>query len=84
MVPLPHSGLAEKAIMQRYWGLRGAKLNAAIWALACFSIMIFGYNQSVAGGVLTTVSFQRQFPQMDTIDAKGAEEKHKATIQGKV
>lgn len=45
--------------------------------------MIFGYNQAVAGGVLTTVSFQRQFPEMDTIDTTGAEQHHNATIQGR-
>lgn len=68
--------------MQRYWGLRGSKLNAAIWGLACFCIMIFGYNQAVAGGVLTTESFQRQFPQIDTIDTTGSQEKYNSTIQG--
>ncbi|KAK5172248.1 uncharacterized protein LTR77_003886 [Saxophila tyrrhenica] len=70
--------------MQPYFGLRGSKLNAAIWALACFCIMIFGYNQAVAGGVLTSESFQKQFPQMDTVDTEGAEKKHNATIQGTV
>ena len=68
--------------MKRYWGLQGSGLNAAIWGLSCFCIMIFGYNQAVAGGVLTTVSFQRQFPEMDTIDTKGAQQHHNATIQG--
>ena len=69
--------------MKRYWGLQGSGLNAAIWGLSCFCIMIFGYNQAVAGGVLTTVSFQRQFPEMDTIDTKGAQQHHNATIQGR-
>ena len=69
--------------MQHYWGLRGSKLNAAIWGVACFCIMIFGYNQAVAGGVLTTESFQSQFPQMDTIHTTGAQQKYNSTIQGK-
>ena len=54
--------------MQRYWGLKGSGLNAAIWGLSCFCIMIFGYNQAVAGGVLTTKSFQAQFPEINTIE----------------
>ena len=69
--------------MQHYWGLRGSKLNAAIWGVACFCIMIFGYNQAVAGGVLTTESFQSQFPQMDTIHTTGAQQKYNSTTQGK-
>ncbi len=69
--------------MKRFWGLRGRWLNAAIWALAMFAIMIFGYNQAVAGGVLTTASFNRQFPEMDVIDATGPQKHYNSTIQGK-
>lgn len=68
--------------MAKYWGLRGSKLNAAIWGVSCFCIMIFGYNQAVAGGLLTTPSFQEQFPEIDTINATGPEEAHRAQIQG--
>lgn len=35
-----------------------------VFQLACASVMSFGYNQSVAGGVLETESFRKQFPQM--------------------
>lgn len=69
--------------MKRFWGLRGRRLNAAIWALSMFAIMIFGYNQAVAGGVLTTASFNRQFPKMDVIDATGSQKHYNSTIQGK-
>jgi len=44
--------------------------------------MIFGYNQAAAGGALAIKNFQRQFPQMDTIDTTGQRQKHNATIQG--
>ena len=51
--------------------------------LMMFAIMIFGYNQAVAGGVLTTASFNRQFPEMDVIDATGPQKHYNSTIQGK-
>ncbi|KIY03450.1 uncharacterized protein Z520_00141 [Fonsecaea multimorphosa CBS 102226] len=70
--------------MKRFWGLRGRWLNAAIWALAMFAVMIFGYNQAVAGGVLTTASFNRAFPKMDVIDTTGAQKHYNSTIQGTV
>ena len=47
-----------------------------------FAIMIFGYNQAVAGGVLALESFNRQFPQMDTVDTTGHTQSHNSTIQG--
>ncbi|KAF2098694.1 general substrate transporter [Rhizodiscina lignyota] len=70
--------------MAPYFGLRGSKLHTAIWAEAFFSVMIFGYNQAAAGGVLTTASFARQFPKMDVLDTTGAQQKHNSTIQGTV
>ena len=69
--------------MQRYFGLTGRRLNAAIWAVSCVTGTIFGYNQAVAGGVLTTQSFQKQFQQINTVDTKGAQQHYNATIQGK-
>jgi hypothetical protein len=69
--------------MARFWGLRGSKLSLTIWAEACFCVMIFGYNQASAGGVLADASFNRQFPQMDTLDTSGAQKQHNSKIQGK-
>ena len=68
--------------MGNYFGRSGRKLTRAIWAVSCLTGMVFGYNQAVAGGVLTTRSFQQQFPQIDTVNVKGAEQQHRATIQG--
>lgn len=68
--------------MAPYWGLRGSKLHAAVWAEACVAVAIFGYNQAAAGGVLTTVSFNKQFPKMDVIDTTGAQKHYNSTIQG--
>lgn len=69
--------------MQKYWGLRSHSMHAAVWAVSCVAIMIFGYNQAAAGGALAMENFQRQFPDMDTIDTTGQQQKHNATIQGK-
>lgn len=69
--------------MQKYWGLRGHSMHMAVWAVSCVAIMIFGYNQAAAGGALAMKDFQRQFPQMDTIDTTGQQQKHNATIQGR-
>jgi hypothetical protein len=68
--------------MARFWGLRGSKLHLAIWIEACFGVMIFGYNQASAGGVLSDATFNLQFPQMNTISTTGAVQQHNATIQG--
>jgi hypothetical protein len=68
--------------MGRYWGLRGKKLSAAIWTVSMFAIMIFGFNQAVAGGLLALESFNREFPQMDTVDTTGHTQSHNSTIQG--
>jgi hypothetical protein len=69
--------------MARFWGLRGSKLAKIIWAQACLGVMIFGYNQASAGGVLPDASFNNQFPQMNTIDTVGAQKQHNSRIQGK-
>jgi hypothetical protein len=68
--------------MAPFWGLKGPALHAAIWAESCVLVSIFGYNQAAAGGVLTNESFNRQFPDMDVVDATGSRKKHNSTIQG--
>ena len=50
---------------------------------ACFGVMIFGYNQSAAGGVLSDSTFNLQFPRMDTLFTTGALKKENSRIQGK-
>jgi hypothetical protein len=68
--------------MKRFWGLRGPKLHAAIWAESCVAVAIFGYNQAAAGGVLTDPSFISQFPRMDVVNTTGAQKHYNSTIQG--
>ncbi|KAL1887669.1 hypothetical protein Sste5346_010064 [Sporothrix stenoceras] len=64
-----------------YLNLRGAKLQAAqIWAV----IMPFGYNNSVAGGLLGLSSWIATFPQIDTTTTTGSVKTHNSTVQGTV
>ncbi|KAJ5675153.1 uncharacterized protein N7477_005087 [Penicillium maclennaniae] len=70
--------------MPRFFGLRGSKLHLAIWMEACFAVVIFGYNQASAGGVLGDPTFNLQFPQLNTISTSGSLQKYNARIQGTV
>ena len=68
-----------------YFGLRGQSLNRATILLVTLpSFMAYGYNQSVAGGLLTLRAFADQFPQMDTIFTSGAQQAYNSKIQGTV
>lgn len=67
-----------------YLGLRGNSLLRAAVALVVFpTFTCYGYNMSVAGGLLTLPAFNEQFPRMDTINTHGALKNENSTIQGK-
>lgn len=69
--------------MAPYFGLRGSSLSRAIIMLAvCPAFICYGYNLTVAGGLLTLESFVDIFPQLDTINTKGAQQRYNSTIQG--
>lgn len=70
--------------MAPFLGLKGRWLHAAVWMEACFGVVIFGYNQAAAGGVLTTPSFNAQFPQIDTLNTTGEQKHYNSTIQGEI
>ncbi|KAJ5975115.1 hypothetical protein N7481_008822 [Penicillium waksmanii] len=68
-----------------FMGFRGnGLLRAAVWLVVFPTFTCYGYNMSVAGGLLTLDAFNRQFPQMDTINTTGATQKENSTIQGTV
>ncbi|ORY09023.1 and other transporter-domain-containing protein [Clohesyomyces aquaticus] len=48
------------------------------------AFVLFGYNQSGVGGLLSLKDWNHHFPGIDVVDAKGAEKSHKSTIQGAV
>lgn len=45
----------------RYFGLKGTRLNVAIGILAGLDFLLFGYDQGVMGGLLTLPSFVRKW-----------------------
>lgn len=66
-----------------FMGFRGnGLLRAAVWLVVFPTFTCYGYNMSVAGGLLTLDAFNRQFPQMDTINTTGATQQENSTIQG--
>ena len=70
--------------LKPYMGLRGnALLRAAVMLVVCPTFTCYGYNMSVAGGLLTLPAFNTQFPRMDTITTTGAQQAQNSTIQGK-
>jgi MFS family permease len=71
--------------MTPFLGLRGNRLNvAALLAVTMPSIVSFGYNQSLLGGVLTLASFEQQFREIDATNATISEKTQKSTIQGTI
>lgn len=70
--------------MKKYWGLRGNRIiTAALVLIVGPAYTCYGYNQAVAGNVLTLQSFVHEFPEIDTINTKGAQEQTNSTIRGK-
>jgi len=66
-------------------GLRGNSLRLAQLLLVVLpAFVLFGYNQSGVGGLLSLRDWNDHFPQIDTVDAHGAERSHKSTVQGTV
>uniref|UniRef100_A0A060TBT6 ARAD1B17908p n=1 Tax=Blastobotrys adeninivorans TaxID=409370 RepID=A0A060TBT6_BLAAD len=69
----------------RYYGLRGKKLLRFMLYAIVFPVYLwFGYNNGVAGGLLTLESFTDTFPAIDTVHTTGSVKDHQATVQGTV
>lgn len=69
--------------MQKYWGLRGSRITiAALVLIVGPAYTCFGYNQGVAGNVLTLPTFIETFPSLDTVTTTGKQEQHNSTVQG--
>jgi MFS family permease len=65
--------------------LTGKKLEVAQLLLVVMpAFVLFGYNQSGVGGLLSLHDFAHTFPEMDTVTTHGAVKTHKKTIQGAV
>jgi MFS family permease len=48
------------------------------------AFVLFGYNQSGVGGLLSLRDWNDHFPEINTVDAEGAEKSYRSTIQGAV
>ncbi|CAD0090839.1 unnamed protein product [Aureobasidium mustum] len=71
--------------MVGFLGMTGKALSVAQIALVVApSFILFGYNQSGLGPLLSEENWRHQFPQIDTVDYKGAVKAHHATLQGLV
>ncbi len=65
--------------------LRGRSLNQACLLLVVApAFLIFGYNQSGVGGLLTIHDWTNTFPEIDTVNTTGATKSHNSTVQGAV
>lgn len=70
--------------MAPYLSLRGSSLSRAIICLVvCPAFVCYGYNLSVAGGLLTLASFVADFPELDTVNTMGEQQSYNSTIQGR-
>jgi hypothetical protein len=68
--------------MQRYFGLRGSSLNAAtIVLVVCPAFLCYGYNQAVAGGLLTAI-VRPYVPETGYHQHSGAQQHLNSNVQG--
>jgi MFS family permease len=66
-------------------GLSGRSLQIAqLLLVVCPAFVLFGYNQSGVGGLLSLRDWNDHFPQINTVDAEGADKSTKSTRQGAV
>ncbi|KAK9447370.1 general substrate transporter [Limtongia smithiae] len=70
-----------------FFGFRGARLDFAIFFVASFDLLLFGYDQGVTGGLLTLNSFTKTFPEICTSGScydklTSSEQYHRSLIQG--
>lgn len=66
-------------------GFTGKQLRLAQLLLVVLpAFVLFGYNQSGVGGLLSLRDWNHTFPQIDTVDAHGAEKSRNSTRQGAV
>ncbi|CAL5865983.1 uncharacterized protein PFLUO_LOCUS190 [Penicillium psychrofluorescens] len=71
--------------MAPFLGFRGKSLRAAlIWGVILPAYVLFGYNNGVAGGLLSLPSWTETFPRINTETTTGAVKAENSKIQGTV
>jgi hypothetical protein len=67
-----------------FLGLRGHRLVRFMVISVVFpAYALLGYNNGVAGGLLTLPSLVAVFPQIDTVNTTGKQQAENARVQGK-
>ncbi|KAH8683585.1 general substrate transporter [Ilyonectria robusta] len=67
----------------KYLGVSGAALSRLQLALIVApAFTLFGYNQAGIGGLLSEEDWVKTFPEIDVVNAVGAEKSRKSTLQG--
>lgn len=62
--------------------LQGSRLELAQTLLVVLpSFILFGYNQSGLGGLLSVESWVETFPEIDTVHTTGQQESQNSTVQ---
>lgn len=66
-----------------FMGYRGHSLKTAMLLLIVVpTFLLFGYNNGSTGGIATLSTFVKQFPQIDTVNPKGAQLAANARLKG--
>lgn len=69
-------------MVEAHFGLRGSGLvRFMIISVACPAFTLLGYNNAVFGGLLDLDSFVATFPQIDTVNATGAQKANNAEFR---
>lgn len=73
-------------VQKFFLGLRGDKLNlAALFIVIMPAIVLFGYNQSLVGGLFDFPAFEDRFPQISPSSTDlESERSHKTTLRGTI
>ncbi|TGO51387.1 hypothetical protein BCON_0162g00090 [Botryotinia convoluta] len=71
--------------MTKFFGLRGQALHRAmIWAVIMPAYILFGYNNAVAGGLLSLPAWIKTFPELNTLTVIGTQKTNNSRLQGTV
>ena len=62
--------------------LQGQSLQRLIATVSAVAFLVQGYNQSMMNGFTTLPTFLAAIPEVDTVNTKGAQKAHNATILG--
>ncbi|KAF7932121.1 uncharacterized protein EAE97_009142 [Botrytis byssoidea] len=68
--------------MTKFFGLRGQALHRVmIWAVIMPAYILFGYNNAVAGGLLSLPAWIETFPELNTLTVIGTQKTNNSWLQ---